>query len=116
MVRVVLIDDDHGFRSALAENLRDDGHGVFEYTAPGELPPLATLSGVGLLITDYEFPRSSGLALADTFHLVHPTVPIVLMTAFPTRYLMAQSAARDFMHLLAKPFDYARLREILQNL
>jgi len=113
---VVLVDNDHGFRGALAENLRDDGHRVVEYAAPIELPPLATLSKVGLLIADYELPRSNGLAFADTFHAVHPTVPIVLMTAFPTRYLVTQSAAREFMRLLAKPFDYARLREILHNL
>lgn len=113
---VVLVDNDHGFRSALAENLRDDGHRVFEYTAPSDLPPLATLSEVGMLIADYELPRSNGLALADTFHAVHPTVPVVLMTAFPTRYLLTQSAAREFMYLLAKPFDYALLREILRNL
>lgn len=113
---VVLVDNDHGFRSALAENLRDDGHRVFEYSAPIELPPLATLSKVGLLIADYELPRSNGLAFADRFHAVHPTVPIVLMTAFPTRDLVAQAAAREFMHLLAKPFDYALLRQILPNL
>jgi len=113
---VVLIDDDHGFRSALAENLRDDGHRVHEYAAPAQLPALQTLSGVRLLITDYEIPRSNGLAFADAFHRVHPTVPIVLMSAFPTRYLVAQSAVRDFLYLLAKPFDYAQLREILVKL
>jgi two-component system nitrogen regulation response regulator GlnG len=110
---VILIDDDESFRGALAENLRDDGYGVCEYATPADLPPLETLSGLGVVIMDYEFPRANGLAFADALHAMHPQVPVVLITAFPRWNLASQTATRQFVHLLPKPLDYDRLREIL---
>lgn len=111
---VVLIDDDESFRTALAENLRDDGYRVLEYTVPAEVPPLEDVPPeVRALITDYEMPGSNGLAFADRFHTVHPGVPVVLVTAFPTPNLVAQVAARNFVRLIRKPLVYEELRGAL---
>jgi DNA-binding NtrC family response regulator len=112
-VVVLLVDDDDSFRSALAENLRDDGHEVLEYALPADVPSLDSLEAVRVLITDYEMPGSTGLAFADRFHAVHPQVPVLLVTAFPTPQVVAQSAARTFVHLLRKPLDYDDLRKVL---
>ena len=116
-VMVVLVDDDNSFRSALAENLRDDGHEVVEYSAPSEVPLLKRLGEVrGVLITDYEMPGANGLVFADTFHTTHPSIPVVMITASPTPNLVAQAAARTFVRLLRKPLDYNDLRTVLSEL
>jgi hypothetical protein len=39
MPTILVLDDDHGFRSALAETLRDDGNAVRDYGAPSPSPP-----------------------------------------------------------------------------
>lgn len=112
---VVLVDDDEGFRSALAETLRDDGRTVIEYGAPSEVPSLDGLRGAKLMITDYDMPGTNGLAFADAFHARHPAVPIVLITAFPTQTLVAEAAARGFVRLLPKPVDYEVVRQVLSE-
>jgi DNA-binding NtrC family response regulator len=110
---VVLVDDDDGFRSALAETLRDEGHKVAEYGAPSQVPSLDGLQDAKLMITDYDMPGTNGLAFADAFHARYPAVPIVLISSFPTPMLVTQAAARGFVRLLPKPVDYEVLRQVL---
>ena len=78
---ILLVDDEGSFRDSLAEMLRDDGHEVLAYPDPGALPPLHTLSGVDLLLTDYDMPKTNGLTLADRFHACHPRVPVLLVSS-----------------------------------
>lgn len=112
---VVLVDDEDTFRTALAETLRDDGHEVIEYKAANDAAALQQ-DEVEVLITDYEMPAVDGLAFADRFHTSHPTVPVVLITAFPTANLVTHATARHYLRLLRKPLDYNDLRSVLSDL
>ncbi len=115
-VTVVLVDDDENFRRGLAENLREDGHTVHEYTMASQVPPFGTLGEVGVVVTDLEMPGKSGLIFADQVHAVHPGVPIILLTAHPAGGLVAAAASRSFLRLLYKPFEYSELQRLLHSL
>ena len=111
---ILLVDDEHSFRDSLAEMLRDDGHEVLAYPAPAAIPPLHTLGRVELLLTDYEMPETNGLILADSFHAQHPTVPILLATAYRTG-LDAELARRPFLKLVQKPIPYETLHRLIHE-
>lgn len=113
---VLLLDDDEGFRHALAENLRDDGYEVIEYATAHEVPPLAAFEDVRVVVTDYDMPGTDGLSFADTFHAVHPTVPIIMVTGAYSTHLEAQAAARGVVSVLQKPLEYDRLHSLLHSL
>ena len=68
--RSVLLDDDESFRNALAENLRDDGFAVIEYSTARDVPPLNALGEVRVVVTDYDMPGTDGLTFADTFQFI----------------------------------------------
>jgi two-component system, NtrC family, nitrogen regulation response regulator GlnG len=110
---VLLVDDDDVFRSALAANLREDGHRVEEFHAPRDLPELATLEEVSVLITDYQLSGEDGLTLADRFHGAHPRAPVFMVTSYWTEHLEAEAARRDFLTLLRKPLDYDEIARLL---
>lgn len=112
---ILLIDDDRDFRGALAENLRDDGHQVWEYENPGELPPIIELGNIGAVLSDYQMDAVDGLTLADRFHAAHPGVPVVLMTAYWSRALDAEVAQREYLYLRRKPLDYEDVQAVLQS-
>jgi DNA-binding NtrC family response regulator len=112
---VLLLDDDESFRNALAENLRDDGYNVAEYTTAHEVPPLAALGAVRALVTDYDMPGTNGLIFADMFHAAYPNVPVIMVTSACTKSLKAQAAARDFVSLLRKPIEYGQLYHLLHQ-
>jgi DNA-binding NtrC family response regulator len=110
---IVLLDDDEGFRNALAENLRDDGYHVVEYATAHDVPPLAALGDVQGVVTDYDMPGTNGLTFADAFHAAYPKVPIIMVTGVCTKSLEAQAATRRFVCLLRKPIQYDQLHHLL---
>ena len=111
---ILLVDDEGAFRDSLAEMLRDDGHEVLAYAAPAAMPPLHTLSGVELLLTDYDMAETNGLRLADRFHACHPTVPVLLATAYRTG-LGAEVARRPFLRMVKKPVPYETLHRLIHD-
>jgi DNA-binding NtrC family response regulator len=78
----LLVDDDPSFRLGLSGALGDDGHEVFAFASPGEVPQDGRLLDVTL------------------------GAPVVLVTAYLTFALDAEAAARPFLTALSKPVDY----------
>jgi DNA-binding NtrC family response regulator len=110
---VLLLDDDDDFRSALAANLTDDGYRVEHYARTADLPSLTSFEGLTMLILDYAIQGEDGISFADRFHVAHPQVPIVMVTAYSSDYLDAEIAARKFITLRRKPVDYEELARML---
>jgi len=110
---VILLDDDDDFRNALAANLRDDGYTVSHFSRPRDVPPLTSLESVSMLIVDYQMEGEDGLTFADRFHGTHPTVPVVMVTAYSSHHLDAEVAARPFMSMRRKPVQYEELARLL---
>jgi len=111
---VLLVDDDEDFRHGLAENLRDDGHRVLEYSRPDEIPD-AQLPAADLVITDYMMNGEDGLAFANRLHRSHPNVPVILVTAYSTVQVEKAVAASGFISLLHKPLDYMRMEKLIED-
>jgi DNA-binding NtrC family response regulator len=112
---VVLIDDEAAFRTALAENLRDDGHPVVEYSRPDQIVSLASLQGAGVAILEYRLPGQDGVSFADRFHGAHPQVPVVLLTTSLSGPLEDCVQARGFLSVLVKPVDYRLLHQTIHG-
>ncbi|MFN8546042.1 MAG: response regulator [Candidatus Binatia bacterium] len=117
-MRILLLDDDDGFRYGVAENLRDDGHEVTEFAGPRDVPPLSALGRVDVVITDYEMSPEDmdGLSFADAVAREQPGAPVVLVTAFVTPNLEAEVARRPWVHLCAKPCRYDELHDLVLQL
>jgi DNA-binding NtrC family response regulator len=59
-------------------------------------------------------PKTNGLTLADQFHAVHPTVPVLLATAYRTG-LGAEVARRPFVRMVQKPIPYETLHRLIHE-
>jgi two-component system nitrogen regulation response regulator GlnG len=115
-ISLLLVDDDSGFRKALASVLTDDGHRVLDYSSPCDLPEDAALAEIGLLISDYEMPGENGFTFIDRFHRSRPEVPVVLITAYQTETVSTQVGVRPFLRVLWKPFQYDDLHTLIHDL
>jgi DNA-binding NtrC family response regulator len=111
---ILLLEPDAGFRSALAEILRDDGHEVLEHAAPAEVPAQAVSRATGLIVHCH-MPSSSAAVFADRFHAAHPAAPVIAITSYSTPALESHVAARPFMRLLRKPMEYTTLVRLLEH-
>lgn len=112
----LLIDDDDDFRTALAQNLRDDGHTVREAAGSAQLPPVGALADVALLIVQDDAFGGRGLTYADAFHRAYALVPVILLTTYRSKVLEQEVAARDFVRIITKPVDYEQLHELITHL
>jgi two-component system, NtrC family, response regulator AtoC len=115
-ITVVVVDDDASFRSGVAANLEDDGHAVFEYEDPRDVPS-SSLDAADLVVSDYQMAGVDGLTFADGIHARRPELNVVLATAYWTVEMEAEvTARRAFVRLCRKPVDYEDLHLLVHEL
>lgn len=113
---VLLLDDDHTFRTALSELLQGDGHPVRAFRSPSELPPLAEFPAMAAVITDYQLQDcEDGLSFAKRFNVVQPNVPVLIVTAYASDHLTRSVAAAPYLSLLAKAVRYDDLHQLVHE-
>lgn len=113
-VRVLLLDDEQGFREAVAECLRTDGHPVFAYAEPSAVPAASSLQ-VDCIVTDYDLPGQHGLAFLAQYRAVHPGTPTILLTGSPAMIEPA-IVRRLGITVETKPIEYDLLHRRIHDL
>lgn len=112
---MLLVDPDECFRNAVAENLRDDGHQVYEFAAAEDVPPLATLGTIAVAMLEYSNARANRFALADAFHRAWPDAAVVLITAHWSDETVGDAASRPFLQVQSRPLDYGILHGLIHR-
>ena len=107
--------EDIDFRSGLADNLRDDGHDVLEYSSPNLLPSLAALGSFAVVITEDVMGGETAQRFCTRLRATHPTVPVVVLTAYSQR-LEKDESATQIVRILEKPIDYGPLHQLIHRL
>jgi two-component system, response regulator RegA len=116
-MRLLLVDDDDGFRVRLSRALEKRGAVVFEAAsaaAASEVDP-GSLDGA---VVDLRFPQSDGgdgLAVVRDLHAARADLPIVVLTGFgsiATALEAVRLGARDY---LTKPADPDQLLAALSG-
>ena len=107
--RILVIEDEVGFRSALQDALSGAGYQV-ESTPYLASAVGAALSGIYDLITlDLRMPGIDGVEIAHLFkHLALPA-PIVVISGYLTQCIMLQLKEAGIRHILTKPVDLSRI-------
>ncbi len=112
---LLVVDDDSGARSALAELLRADGYSV--ETAGDGFKALGKLedSTPDLVLTDLNMPGMDGVELLRKVKERDPELPVVLMTAYggvETAVAAMREGAADY---LTKPLNTDELAIVLER-
>jgi DNA-binding NtrC family response regulator len=114
--RIILVDGDKASRSALAADLREDGHVVVEFATSAELRSPEQFAQAAIVITDYEMPTENGLHFAKRLNAVSPALPVVIVTNDPQRQLEREVNATGFISLCRKPLDYPNFHELVDRI
>ena len=118
--RVLVAEDDTAMRELLVLVLRERGYEVDTVSSGSEMirvlfessPDGSLARQFDLIVTDVRMPGASGFDAIDQLRRRGNMTPVIAVTAFPhdaTRQRAQQLAIR----LLAKPFDLAALRQVV---
>lgn len=113
--RVMVVEDDHTARDALAELIRIWGYQP--ETASDGLEALEKMrhSHPGVLISDLQMPRMGGIELLETLQKTAPEIRCIVLTGEGSTEKAVLARAAGAVDLLEKPIDAGRLRRDLQR-
>jgi CheY-like chemotaxis protein len=103
MPRVLIVDDEPNQRRALSIGLRLSGFEVSTAASAVEALEVLRLVEVDIAMVDLMMPGLNGLELAKQFRVLHPTIPVVLTSAYHLTERQLERADVGVVGFVPKP-------------
>lgn len=118
MKTILAVDDSGSLRQMLAFSLKAAGYGVIEAVDGQDGLNKAKLQNVDLVLTDQNMPGMDGVSLIKALRGLknYKNVPILMLTTESGDDIKALGKAAGANGWLVKPFDPARLIEVVKKL
>lgn len=107
--RILMVDDEHSVRTALARALRSAGYDVTAVASVYEAKRELEGGGFDLVISDLHMPIEGGLELLQSIRETDPELPVILITGAPTTDSAVGALQLKATGYFTKPVDPARL-------
>jgi FixJ family two-component response regulator len=99
-----IVDDDPGMRGSIDSLIRSTGMIPRVFASAGELLA-AGVAELACIVSDLHMPEMTGLELQAVLQVRGSTVPLIVMTAFPTDAARKQAMDAGARAFLTKPVD-----------
>jgi two-component system nitrogen regulation response regulator GlnG len=118
MKPVWIVDDDQSIRFVLEKALLREQLPTRSFASAAEV--LRALSapnepGPQILVSDIRMPGESGLELLDKVKARHPSLPVIIMTAFSDLDSAVSAFQGGAFEYLPKPFDLSKAVELIRR-
>ncbi|MFZ5575349.1 MAG: response regulator [Pseudomonadota bacterium] len=115
---ILAVDDSGSLRQMVTFSLKAAGYGVIEAVDGQDGLNKAKLQQVDLVLTDQNMPVMDGLTLIKALRGLknYQSVPILMLTTESSDEMKARGRAAGANGWLVKPFDPARLTEVVRKL
>lgn len=112
---ILIVDDDAAIRSSLALLTRRAGYATRFAATPADAMEQVRRQTPSLVLLDMNFSRftsgEEGLTLLKQIKLFHPSLPVILMTAWGSIELAVEGMRAGAFDFITKPWDNRRLLE-----
>lgn len=116
MKKVLVVDDEHLFRSLLSEFLDALGYEVFQAKDGVEAVEAFEQERPDVVFLDIRMPRKDGLEALKEIKDIDPEALVVVITASPKEGIKDEALARGVFDYVSKPITLDRLESILDRL
>ena len=113
--RILVVDDDQGLLHLLKMRLAAMGFDVTSCTSGEEALDEARRQVFDLAITDLRLGGLDGLAVTEELLLIHPTLPVLILTAHGSIPNAVEAIQKGAFGYLTKPFDDKELRGYIEK-
>jgi two-component system, NtrC family, response regulator AtoC len=112
--RILVADDEPNLRRVLVAILRREGYDVVQ-AADGADAIDALGQPVDVIITDLKMPRVDGMEVLRHASVHHPSVPVIMITAFGTVDNAVAAVKAGAFDYIEKPFEQEQIRLIVNK-
>jgi len=106
MTRILIADDESTFSKATADLLRLRGYECHCVATADEVLASLDRQPWDLLISDIRMPGNAHLELIHRLQTLATTLPVILVTGYPSIDSAVESLSLPVVGYLIKPFDY----------
>jgi DNA-binding NtrC family response regulator len=110
-VRVLLVDDEAEFVSALAERLELRGYQVATAESGETALEILTQDLPQVVVLDIRMPGMDGKAVLETIRTRHPGLPVIMLTGYGSTRDEIENMQRGAFDIMVKPIDIDALTE-----
>jgi len=110
---VLVIDDDHSVRDALANALEEAGYAVTQAAGVAEARASLTTSVPHAVLLDIRLRDGDGISLLRELRSEHPALPVLMATAYGDSGRTIAAMREGAFDYLTKPFDFDYLLQTL---
>lgn len=114
--KILIVDDEENARLGLTKLLSQQGYDVDSVADGCEALEYLRRNQVNLVISDINMPRMNGLAFLQEIYRHHPSVHVIMITAYGEveSYLEAMNlGAYEYLH---KPIKLAELMAVMNKI
>ncbi len=116
MKRILVIDDEVSILKVMKLVLEKRGYHVTDCFGPEEAIRKLKTEKFDLMITDLRLNhRVDGLEMVERAKLLHPRLPIILMTAYASVNVAVEAMKSGVYDFVTKPFKMDNFLEIIEN-
>ena len=90
---ILIVDDDQAVRETLRNLMESEGFAVCAFSNGHDLLNETSLPAIGCLVVDYHMPAMNGLELVSALRGRGVSIPAILTTGNPTKYVRDRAAA-----------------------
>jgi DNA-binding response OmpR family regulator len=111
---VLVVDDDPDILAALHDLLEHEGYQVTCASTCGDALAEATASPYNAVLLDIGLPDGDGLCVLDILREQHPSLSVIMLTAFGSPEYRIRSLSHGAFSCVKKPYDQDALRVLLR--
>ena len=115
MARVLVADDESSICDAFSLLLEAEGHTAQVASTGEEALRVVEAQPPDLVFVDVRMPDMNGLSVLKEIRRSHPTLPVIVMTAYGTLETAAEALRNEAFDYLGKPLDLAQIRQVMRR-
>jgi len=114
--RVYVVDDERIVRVTLADELRESGYEVKEFSDPRAALTMLRESPADIVVSDLKMPGMDGVAFLKEVKTLYPETPVVMMTAYATVGSAVEAMKLGASDYLIKPFQPSEMVLVIERM
>jgi len=112
---ILIVDDEASIRSVAEEYFRRRGYQVKTARDGAEALDILQRGDIDCCFTDINMPGMNGLDLAERIHLADNTLPVIVMTGYPSLDASIHTLRNGVVDFLVKPVNLKQMELSLRR-